>query len=132
MRVCAAKLTNILSLEDSVLDMVIAEHLKRKGTAEIFLKQLGGGAHPMIVNLGKYVTEGCTKILSHTEIDIIQKDLQLSVTKMRDLLRLIRAAFGPQSVKPYWRDTSSSRTRRGIHRLNLLLSPMMSKLSSRR
>ena len=98
MKVCATKPPNILSLEDRVLDMVIAEHLKRKGTAEILLKQLGGGAYPLIVNLGKYVTEGCMKSLSHAEIDIIQ----LSVTKMRDLLRLIRAAFGPHSVQLYW------------------------------
>ena len=28
---------NILSLDDGVLDMVVAEHLKRKGTAEILL-----------------------------------------------------------------------------------------------
>ena len=101
---------NILSLDDEVLDMVVAEHLKRKGTGEILLKQLGGGAHPLIVNLGKHVTEGCTKILSHEEIDIIQKDLQLSVTKMRELLRLIRAAFGPHSVQPYWREACYEET----------------------
>ena len=99
----AKTLENVLNLDPDLLEHVVAEFLRRKESDEIKLRHYTGG-QPMTVHVGhKPVSEG-PQILTHEEINVLQKDLPLSINQTRQLLTMWRLKNGKNSVQPYWNE----------------------------
>ena len=99
----AKTLENVLNLDPDLLEHVVAEYLRRQDSDEIQLKHFSGG-RPMTVHVGhKPVSDG-PQILTHEEINVLQKDLPLSINQTRQLLTMWRLKNGKNSVQPYWNE----------------------------
>ena len=99
----AKTLENVLDLDPDLLEHVVAEYLRRRESEEIQLKHFTGG-QPMTVHIGQKPDHEGPQILTHEEINVLQKDLPLSINQTRQLLTMWRLKNGKNSVQPYWNE----------------------------